>query len=91
VYHYLQAIHAEPDFVVDITDYYERKTKAIQAFKSQFYNPESREADTFISSPEFLEFVKARAIHFGMPAGMKYAEAFNVNRIPGVEDMVKLV
>jgi bacillithiol biosynthesis deacetylase BshB1 len=91
VYHYVQAIHAEPDFVVDITNYYERKVKAILSFKTQFYNPESREADTFISSPDFLEFVKSRAIHFGIPAGMKYAEAFLVNRIPGVDDIVKLV
>src|ERR1043165_8853359 len=72
VYHYVQAIHAEPDFVVDITNYYERKVKAILSFKTQFYNPESREADAFISSPDFLEFVKSRAIHFGIPAGIKY-------------------
>jgi LmbE family N-acetylglucosaminyl deacetylase len=77
--------------VIDITQYYERKLKAVQAFKSQFYNPDSKEAKTFISSPEFLEFVRARASHFGVPIGVKYAEAFTVNRIPGVDDIIKLV
>ncbi len=91
LYHYIQAIHAEPDFVVDITPYYERKLKAILAFKSQFFNPDSTEPETFISSSEFLEFVRARAIHFGMPISAKYAEAFTVNRIPGIDDIMKLV
>ena len=91
LYNYIQAIHAEPHFVVDITAYFERKQKAVLAFKSQFYNPDSKEAATFISSPEFLEFVKARATHFGVPIGVKYAEAFTVNRIPGVNDVMKLV
>ena len=91
LYHYIQAIHAEPAFVVDITPYYERKLKAILAYRSQFFNPDSKEDDTFISSPEFLEFVKARAMHFGVPIGVKYAEAYTVNRIPGIDDIMKLV
>lgn len=91
VFHYIQAIHSEPDFVVDITPFFEQKVKAIRAFKTQFYDPKSKEPATFISSPEFLEFVKARAIHFGVPAGVQYAEGFQVNRIPGIEDVVKLL
>lgn len=90
VYHYIQAIHHEPHFVVDVTKYFDRKLKAVLAFKSQFYNQKSKEPKTFISSPEFLEFVKARAIHFGVPVGVKYAEAFTVNRIIGVDDINKL-
>lgn len=91
LYHYIQAIHAEPHFVTDITPYFERKLQAVHAFKTQFYDPKSKEANTFISSPEFLEFVKSRAIHFGVPIGVKYAEAFTVNRIPGVTDLMNLV
>ncbi len=90
LYHYIQAIHAEPDFVVDITEYFEQKLKAIQAFKSQFFNPDSSEPQTFISTPEFIEFVKARAVHYGVPAGVKYAEAFTVNRVPMVNDLMDL-
>lgn len=91
LYHYIQAIHTEPHFVVDITNYFDRKLEAIHAYKTQFYNPKSKEKNTFISSPEFLEFVRARASHFGVPIGVRYAEAFTVNRIPGVNDIVSLL
>lgn len=91
LYHYIQAIHTEPDFVVDITEHFERKLQSVYAYKSQFYNPDSKEENTFISSPEFLEFVKARAAHFGMPIGARYAEGFTVNRIPGVDDIMSLL
>lgn len=90
VYHYIQAIHNEPDFVVDITPYFEKKMEIIRAYKSQFYSARSKEPATFISSPEFMEFVKARAIHFGVPAGVKYAEGFTVNRTPRIEDVLQL-
>jgi bacillithiol biosynthesis deacetylase BshB1 len=90
LYNYIQAIHTEQHFVVDITKYFDRKQQAILAYKSQFYNPDSKEAKTFISSPEFLEFVKGRASHFGVPIGVRYAEAFTVNRIPGIDDIMKL-
>ncbi len=91
VYHYLQAIHAEPDFVVDITPFFDTKLQSIMAFGSQFYNPDSKEPSTFISSPEFLEFVKARAVHFGVPVGVRYAEGFLVNRTLGVSDILQLL
>lgn len=91
LYHYIQAIHAEPHFVVDITNYFDRKLEAIHAYKTQFYDPKSKEKNTFISSPEFLEFVRARASHFGVPIGVRYAEGFTVNRIPGVNDIVSLL
>lgn len=91
LYHYIQAIHTEPHFVVDITNYFDRKLEAIHAYKTQFYDPKSKEKNTFISSPEFLEFVRARASHFGVPIGVRYAEGFTVNRIPGVNDIVSLL
>ena len=93
LYNYIQALHAEPDLVVDISAYFERKMQTIRAFKSQFYNGESDQTEnqTFISSPEFMEFVKGRAIHYGVPIGVKYAEAFTVNRTLGVNDMMSLL
>lgn len=91
LYHYIQAIHAEPTFVVDITPYYDRKIEAVKAYKSQFHNPDSTEPQTFISTPEFLMFVQARNVHFGVPIGAKYAEGFTVNRIIGVNDITTLV
>src|ERR1035437_9510045 len=40
VYHYIQDRQLKPDFVVDVTSFFEKKMEAIQAFKSQFYNPD---------------------------------------------------
>lgn len=90
VYHYIQALSAEPDFVVDITPFFDTKMKSILAYRSQFFNSESKEPSTFISSPEFLEFTKARALHYGIPAGVTYAEAFTVNRTPCVRSVMEL-
>jgi N-acetylglucosamine malate deacetylase 1 len=91
LYNYIQALHEDPDFVVDISAQFDKKLEAILAFKSQFYNPESEEPETFISTPQFLEFVKARAIHFGVPIGVRYAEGFHVNRTIGVSNLLELL
>ncbi|MFT4970449.1 MAG: bacillithiol biosynthesis deacetylase BshB1 [Chitinophagales bacterium] len=90
VYHYIQAMHIKPDFVVDVSDSYDIKMKAILAYKSQFFDPNSAENDTFISSPEFLDFLKARCQEFGQIAGVKYAEGFVAQRHIGVKDLTSL-
>jgi N-acetylglucosamine malate deacetylase 1 len=90
VYHYIQAYYHKPDLVVDISDFMETKMDAIKAYKSQFYNPESTEKETLISSPEFLQFTYARAIEFGLHAGFKYAEGLLANRYIGVNDLTLL-
>ncbi len=65
VYHYIQDRWIDPDFIVDISSEFEDKMKAITSFKSQFYNPESDEPDTPISSKEFLSSIKSKAILWG--------------------------
>lgn len=91
VYHYQQALNQQADFVVDISDFFEKKMECIRAFKSQFHNPSSKEKNTFISTLEFLEFVKSRDIYYGVPIGAKYAEAFSVNRVIGLNDITQLL
>ena len=94
VYHYIQDYNLEPDFVVDISDFLEKKFECILAFKSQFYLPSDRaytaEAQTPISGKDFMDFVKAKGAVFGRHAGFDYAEGFNVARTPGVEDLFTL-
>ncbi len=87
VYHYGQFKYIRSDFLVDITPFYDVQMKAILAFKSQFYDPESEEPDTMISSKSFLEFLDARMIEMGRIIGVKYAEGFNIQRIPEVQDL----
>lgn len=76
VYHYIQDRMLEPDFVVDITDQWQGKLDSIKAFSSQFYDPNSSEPDSYISSKEFWHFIEARAMEFGHKIGVKYGEGF---------------
>ncbi len=65
-----------PSFVVDITAQWEVRRKAAMCYKSQFYNPESTEPLTPISSPDFWHFIEARAMYYGQLIGKRYGEAF---------------
>jgi LmbE family N-acetylglucosaminyl deacetylase len=76
VYHYIQDRYLEPDFVIDISAHWEKKEAAIRAFKSQFFDPNSTEPASYISSPDFLDFIEARAQEMGHKIGVKYGEGF---------------
>jgi bacillithiol biosynthesis deacetylase BshB1 len=76
VYHYIQDRYLKPDFVVDISAHWATKEAAIRAFKSQFFDPNSTEPASYISSPDFLAFIEARAQEMGHKIGVKYGEGF---------------
>ncbi|MDP4657489.1 MAG: bacillithiol biosynthesis deacetylase BshB1 [Algoriphagus sp.] len=90
VYHYIQNNYIEPDFIVDISDFWEIKIKSIAAFGSQFYNPKSQEPASFISSSEFLPFIESRARELGHRINTKYGEGFTVERFIGVSNLFDL-
>lgn len=91
VYHFIQTDFIQPDFVVDIGPYWETKIKAIKAFKSQFFDPESDEPQTFLSTPHFMEFVEARAKELGNSIRVNYGEGFTVERSLGVSNLFDLL
>ena len=91
VYHYIQNEFIEPDLVVDISDYWETKKESILAFKSQFHDPNSKEPESFISRPEFLDFIEARARELGHKINVKFGEGFTVERVAGVKDLFNLI
>lgn len=90
VYHYIQDRYIKPDFVVDVSEFVERKIEAIKAFKTQFYDPTSNEPTTPISGEDFFEFLKSRMKEFGRPIGAEYAEGFTAERFIGVNDLFDL-
>lgn len=90
VYHYIQDRNLKPDIVVDVTPFVEKKIESIKAFSSQFFDPESKEPVTPISTADFLEFVKAKMRVYGRDIQAEFAEGFTVERVPGVEDLMKL-
>jgi N-acetylglucosamine malate deacetylase 1 len=90
VYHYIQNNYIQPDFVFDITPYWELKLKSILAFKSQFYDPHNKEPESFISSESFLKFIEARAREYGHAINVTYGEGFTVERMLGVDNLFDL-
>lgn len=91
VYHYIQARYIQPDVIVDVSDFWDKKMESIYAFKSQFYDPNSEEDDTFISSPTFIKGVEARAREFGQLIGVEFGEGFTVDRTIGTSNLVNLL
>ncbi len=91
VYHYIQFKPIEPDFVVDVSDYMEQKIEAVQAYASQFFDPNSQEPETIISSQGFLDSVKYRASDLGRLSGVKYAEGFTVEKLPVIDSLDSLL
>lgn len=90
VYRYIQDNWITPDFVIDISDYYETKMKAVMAYETQFFNNKSESISTPISSPEFLEHLKGRASNLGRIIKSKYGEGFTVERSLGVNNLFDL-
>jgi len=80
IFYYMQHHSYDPAFVVDISDEMEAKMEAIKAFSSQFYDPNSKEPETVLTSPIFLEHIRERASGLGYIIGTKYAEGFMVQR-----------
>jgi bacillithiol biosynthesis deacetylase BshB1 len=91
VYHYIQDRHIEPDFLVDVTDFVERKFECIKAYKTQFFDPNSTQPQTPISGEEFLDVLKGKMQVLGRTIGTKYAEGFTVERKIGIKSFFDLI
>lgn len=91
VYHYIQDRYIQPDFVVDITPFWDIKVEAIKAFKSQFFDPDSTEPLTYISHADFLKFIEARSREMGHLIGTTYGEGFTKERNIGVRNLFDLI
>lgn len=96
VLHYMQAVSFEPTLVVDVSEVWEQRLDALQAFKSQFFNPDydadADEPETFISNPAFFEWIEARARTYGYTVGATYGEPFLYRGGPiGVGDLVDVL
>ena len=91
VYHYIQWMNIEPDFVVDISGYMEIKMESVLAYASQFYDTGSKEPSTPISSKNFLDSIRYRAADLGRIIGVDYAEGFTVERCVAVDSIFDLI
>lgn len=85
VFHYIQDRYLKPDFLFDISDSYEQKIKAVLCYTTQFNTTDTSEPQTYISNPDFLDVIKARALMFGKRIGVKYAEGYLTTKMIGVK------
>ena len=90
IYHYIQFNYLTPDVVVDISAEMEVKLKAVKAYSTQFFNPESKETETMISSQEFLDSISYRAQDLGRQSNCEYAEGFLAHQMPKVDTLLDI-
>lgn len=91
VYHYIQWKNYAPDFVVNISGFIDTKMDAVMAYSSQFYDPNSKEPTTPITTKNFVDSIKYRAADLGRIVGTEFAEGYTTERYLAVEDLSKLI
>jgi N-acetylglucosamine malate deacetylase 1 len=92
VLHYMQDWYHEPDLLVDISDVFEQRMESVKAYTTQFgVLGEDGEPQTYISTPDFLDSVIARARMLGKRIGVKYAEGFITEKKIGIRNLDALV
>lgn len=91
LFHYIQDRYIQPDFVVDISPYWERKLESIKAFKTQFFDANSGEPETYISGAGFLAFVEARSREMGHQIGVDFGEGFVKSKQIGISNLMDVI
>ncbi|HEV7782975.1 MAG TPA: bacillithiol biosynthesis deacetylase BshB1 [Chitinophagaceae bacterium] len=93
VLHYIQDWYHEPDLLIDISDVFEQRMNSIKAYGTQFHSSGKKndEPETYISTPDFLESVIARARMFGKRIGVRYAEGFISEKKIGIRHLDALI
>ena len=91
VYHYIQWKNLEPDFVVDVSGFIDKKMESIKAYGSQFYDPNSKEPISPIATKNFLESVAYRAQDLGRLIGAEAGEGFTAERYVAINELGDLI
>lgn len=89
--HFIQDTYIKPDILIDVTEFWDKKMESIHAYKTQFYSPDyDEENQTYISNPDFVKAVEARARDYGKSIGVRFAEGFTSSKLLGVESLFDL-
>ena len=91
IFHYIQWKNIVPDFVIDITGFLDQKIEACLAYKTQFYDPESKEPMTPIATKDFLESLTYRAQDLGRLSGVTYAEGFTTEKLVALKNFEGII
>ena len=88
---YIQWYETVPDLIVDVSGFIDKKLEAIKAYKSQFFDPESKELSTPISSEIFLESISYRAANMGRLIFKNAGEGFTCQTPLSITDLGGLI
>jgi len=91
VFHYIQDRFIQPSFVIDVSKYFDKKIESVLCYTTQFNTTDTSEPQTYISSPQFLETVKARAMMLGKRIGVQYAEGFISEKLLGLKNFDAII
>ena len=84
VFHYIQDRYLKPDFVFDISAVHDQKIQAVLCYTTQFNSTDDSEPQTYISTPDFIDTVKSRALLLGKRIGVQYGEGYITTKMLGV-------
>ncbi len=88
IYHYF-CVHLrlipQPAFILDISDYWDRKLEAVRCYQSQFIEGRPQEP------PTFLDRLRDQASTWGWAIGTRYGEPFASREPIGLSKMTPLV
>lgn len=76
---------AQPAFVLDISEHWDRKLAAIACYRSQFITGRAND------SPTFLERLRDEAAYWGKTIGTRYGEPFASREPVGVQTMAGFI
>lgn len=89
--HYIQDRFYEPNVIVDVSAVWDQRMESVKAYRTQFVPDASEDPQTYISSPEFVESLTARARVLGKRIGVKYGEGFISKKSVGIKSLDALV
>lgn len=88
----IQDKYIQPNIILDITAFWEKKEQSILAYTTQFnVSADDNEPQTYISNPDFMESTRGRAAELGRNIQVKYAEGFTARKLLGVHDIFQLL
>ena len=81
--------HVKPTFVVDVSDVFEKKMAAIQAYESQFAGA-VQAGEVFPTTESLFDVIRHHAAHYGSLIRVRYGEPFLTFETMRVDDVAAL-
>jgi bacillithiol biosynthesis deacetylase BshB1 len=89
IMYFMIPANESPSLVVDVSDFAEPRRAAIRTYRSQLFNPKSKDPETYLSRRDFFEHVENIHCYYGTLIGRAVGEAFLVQQTLEIGDPVE--